>query len=564
MKENKKFKSFRSELTESEYSEVIMGQPNTSAHTDFGTHRIDYPKVMANINAMLSVISKTSSVDPMEAFNKIRCRLNIVMLDFDFNIFRNWDQGVGSFVVPVTRFGRVDGYDAMTGQVRFDGKANNPDGFKELSMVVTVDLDADSLYVVSAKLYTADELQTTDAVDSVEEETAPSRGATRKELDAEKIMDYQAAQKFYEKDMPNQIMRARLEDRKRTAAKNSVKEDIQTPARVTQSRNIVGDAVDRANDSKTDRQEKIRVRKLNKVANRHNMETRSRNTYGMGGKIVKKATMKEDVEQVDELSKGLLKRYKAAATVNADNLEKEGDRHSRNVQHGNLTPKQKKLSMKIRSRMYGKSDERRFKIGQAERKLKEDVEQVDEAGQAKLYRMRYSHGRAWRRGDKKKQDTMGVATYDKQKKEDAKDLNRTGSAFGMRVKRLAGNRKAMGYSESALIGKQKKLDANNNKRLDSQDFKLLRSKKSVKEELIGKQKKLDVNKNKRLDAEDFKALRAKRIHEMMGEKKKPPTWDSYSPTPRSGGKMSPAVEAAKKREAERKKLSSTMIIKNKR
>ena len=366
-------------------------------------------------------------------------------------------------------------------------------------MVVTVDLDADSLYVVSAKLYTADELQTTDAVDSVKEETAPSRGATRKELDAEKIMDYQAAQKHYEKDMPNQILRARLEDRKRTAAKNSVK---------------------------------------------------------------------EDVEQVNELSKGLLKRYKVAATVNADNLEKEGDRHSRNVQHGNLTSKEKKLSMKIRSRMYGKSDERRFKIAQAERKLreeteqidelskktkdayvakrgsqlssmmygsdknynsltgkkqanavkgikkamgvKEDVEQVDEAGQAKLYRMRYSHGRAWRRGDKKKQDAMGVATYDKQKKEDAKDLNRTGSAFGMRVKRLAGNRKAMGYSESALIGKQKKLDANNNKRLDSQDFKLLRSKKSVKEELIGKQKKLDVNKNKRLDAEDFKALRAKR------------------------------------------------------
>lgn len=456
MKENKKFKSFRSELTESEYSEVIMGQPNTSAHTDFGTHRIDYPKVMANINAMLSVISKTSSVDPMEAFNKIRCRLNIIMLDFDFNIFRNWDQGVGSFVVPVTRFGRVDGYDAMTGQVRFDGKANNPDGFKELSMVVTVDLDADSLYVVSAKLYIADELQTTDVVDSV----------------------------------------------------------------------------------------------------------------------------KEDVEQVNELSKGLLKRYKAAATVNADNLEKEGDYYARHLQgkmkdaemgkRDPVTPKEKKLSMKIRDRMHKKSDARREKIGQAERKLgeetessiearlhrlrklpilgqskdkntetriaditsekrehaalqaaarkavakkatmKEETEQVDEAGQAKLYRMRYSHGRAWRRGDKKKQDAMGVATYDKQKKEDAKDLNRTGSAFGMRVKRLAGNRKAMGYSESALIGKQKKLDANNNKRLDSQDFKLLRSKKSVKEELIGKQKKLDVNKNKRLDAEDFKALRAKR------------------------------------------------------
>ena len=193
-------------------------------------------------------------------------------------------------------------------------------------------------------------------------------------------------------------------------------------------------------------------------------------------KALRTAKVVEETEQVDELSKGLLKRYKAAATVNADNLEKEGDRYSRNVQHGNLTPKQKKLSMKIRSRMYGKSDERRFKIGQAERKLGEDVEQVDEAGQAKLYRMRYSHGRAMRRGDTKKKDAMGIATYDKQTKEDAKDLKRTGSAFGMRVKRLAGNRKAMGYSESTLIGKQKKLDVNKNKRLDAEDFKVLRTK----------------------------------------------------------------------------------------
>jgi hypothetical protein len=284
---------------------------------------------MANINAMLSVISKTSSVDPMEAFNKIRCRLNIVMLDFDFNIFRNWDQGVGSFVVPVTRFGRVDGYDAMTGQVRFDGKANNPDGFKELSMVVTVDLDADSLYVVSAKLYAADELQTTDAVDSVKEGTGYS-----------------------------------------------------------------------------------------------------------------------------------------------DEEVKSGKQRS-----GRPHPEARFPGWKVGKNMLTQKVKNGKKIGQAERKLGEDVEQVDEAGQAKLYRMRYSHGRAWRRGDKKKQDAMGIATYDKQKKEDAKDLNRTGSAFGMRVKRLAGNRKAMGYSESTLIGKQKKLDVNKNKRLDAGDFKALRAKR---------------------------------------------------------------------------------------
>ena len=105
-------------------------------------------------------------------------------------------------------------------------------------------------------------------------------------------------------------------------------------------------------------------------------------------------SVKEDVEQVDELSKGLLKRYKAAATVNADNLEKEGDYYARHLQgkmkdaemgkRDPVTPKEKKLSMKIRDRMHKKSDARREKIGQAERKLGEDVEQVDEAGQAKL------------------------------------------------------------------------------------------------------------------------------------------------------------------------------------
>ena len=35
-------------------------------------------------------------------------------------------------------------------------------------------------------------------------------------------------------------------------------------------------------------------------------------------------------------------------------------------------------------------------------------------------------------------------------------------------------------------------------------------KKTVKEELVGGQKKLDVNKNKRLDSQDFALLRAKK------------------------------------------------------
>ena len=80
-----------------------------------------------------------------------------------------------------------------------------------------------------------------------------------------------------------------------------VEEDYQTPDRAAQSRNIVGDAVDRANNSETDRQDKIRNRKLTKVSNRHEMERKSKKTYGMGGKIVKKATVKEEQEYTELL-----------------------------------------------------------------------------------------------------------------------------------------------------------------------------------------------------------------------------------------------------------------------
>ena len=503
MKENKKFKSFRSELTESEYSEVIMGQPNTSAHTDFGTHRIDYPKVMANINAMLSVISKTSSVDPMEAFNKIRCRLNIVMLDFDFNIFRNWNQGVGSFVVPVTRFGRVDGYDAMTGQVRFDGKANNPDGFKELSMVVTVDLDADSLYVVSAKLYAADELQTTDAVDSVKEGT----GYSDEEVKSGK---QRSGRPYPEAKFPGWKVGKNMQTQK---VKNGKKIGAaRTIAAVSEDVEQVDELSKKTKDAYVAKRGSQLSSMMYGSGKNYNSLTGKKQANAVKG-IKKAMGVKEDVEQVDEAGQAKLYRMR----YSHGRAWRRGDKKKQDAMGVATYDKQKKEDAKDLNRTgsaFGMRVKRlagnRKKMGYSESTIGEDIEQVDEAGQAKLYRMQYSHGRAWRRGDKKKQDAMGIARDNKQKKEDAKDLNRTGSAFEMRVKRLAGNRKAMGYSESTLIGKQKKLDANNNKRLDSQDFKLLRSKKSVKEELIGKQKKLDVNKNKRLDAEDFKALRAKR------------------------------------------------------
>ena len=62
----------------------------------------------------------------------------------------------------------------------------------------------------------------------------------------------------------------------------------------------------------------------------------------------------------------------------------------------------------------------------------------------------------------------------------------------------------------SLKGGQKKLDKNKNNKIDAEDFKLLRGKKTeTKESLKGGQKKLDANKNNKIDAEDFKLLKKK-------------------------------------------------------
>ena len=56
-----------------------------------------------------------------------------------------------------------------------------------------------------------------------------------------------------------------------------------------------------------------------------------------------------------------------------------------------------------------------------------------------------------------------------------------------------------------LKGDQHKIDKNKNKKIDAEDFKLLR-----KEELKGNQHEIDANNNNKVDGGDFKILRAKK------------------------------------------------------
>ena len=162
MKETKQFKAFRNTLNESEYKETLTGYPNRSLDTDVGAFKFN-AQFIANANAMLNALSKYSYLNTTDALVKIRARLNVLLLDFPWTprVWSGYAQVppsapgennavVGVFTLPLTRFGRVDGYDALTGGIRFDGRAGSQDGFQEFTLTVKVELGDDSMYRVTA------------------------------------------------------------------------------------------------------------------------------------------------------------------------------------------------------------------------------------------------------------------------------------------------------------------------------------------------------------------------------------------------------------------------------
>ena len=384
MSENKSFKAFRNELNESEYREVLTGYPNRDIHCD-GPVRFD-DAMVGRVNAMLNAISRSTYLHPSEAFVKIKSRLNILMLDFPWTPYL-WQGGdVGTVNLTVTRYGRVDGVDALTGEVRMDGKANTMDGFKEFTLVANIERAEDGLFRVTAKLQPM-------AIGVVEEDyQTPAREAEMKR----KVEKHEtAAQRGYE---------AKMTKTGKAAEKGRKQEDKHDAA----SRRLL----------KKDRKEQ-----------------ESSRTYGRGGKLVKsgsRAEVKEEIEQIDELSKATKDAYVAKR---GSQLSSMLSGHKRGKQ---LTGKQQANAVKG---------------------IKQAMGVKEAAGQE--------------------------AT----------------------AKKVVDNSKKI----KGLVGGQKRLDVNNNNRLDSQDFKMLRAKKKpMQEGLVGGQKKLDVNKNKRLDSQDFAMLRAKK------------------------------------------------------
>lgn len=483
MKEKKAFKDFRKALNESEYSEVLTGYGNRSAHKDdAGLHHLQSAGALAGINAMLATIGKGTYLDPNEAFLKMKVRLNVVQLDFAWKP-GSWDGGVGSFDIPVVQFGRVDGYDAQTGQIRFDGKANPTGGYTELNLHVDVELTPESLYVVTAKLSPSV---------PVEEEVEVAEGwkslkKTKADLNAIRASGKRVSVQHGEGDTLYRVSKAK----KAVKEEAEVTEDYQTPAREKEIERKVQKHEDIAQRGYSARMTKTgkaakRGEKLEtkhdaaslRLLKRSQKEADSPRTYGRGGKIVKRgsrAEVKEGMEQIDELSKATKDAYVAKR---GSQLSSMLSGHKRGKQ---LTGKQQANAVKGIKTAMG---------------VKEEAEQIDEAGQAKLERL----GKAY---DKARLGSRGVLNPENKKK--------LGDAyFKMREKVLDKRKKRI---EKGTFDKEKEVQArvaHNKKNYGKGVFGHVFGKKTVKEELVGGQKKLDVNKNKRLDAQDFALLRAKK------------------------------------------------------
>ena len=483
MHENKSFKAFRSTLNESEYSEVLTGYGNRSAHKDdAGLHHLQSAGALAGINAMLATIGKGTYLDPNEAFLKMKVRLNVVQLDFPWKP-GSWSGGVGSFDIPVVQFGRVDGYDAQTGEIRFDGKANPTGGYTELNLHVDVELTPESLYVVSAKL-------------------SPSVPVTE---EVEVAEDYQTDARA--KEMERKI--AKQDDR----ADRAYTTKMQSPSEKVASR-----ANKRLNKAE---------RKVNALLARDYKEYRSPRTYGRGGKLVKRgsrAEVKEEAEQIDELSKKTLGSYVRKAA--SDIAWRSADAEAHDAMMGAPGTSRSKLAKERK-----KIGQRKRGIGQAVSRLtKEEVEQIDEAGQAKLERL----GKAY---DKARIGSRGVSNPERKKE--------LGDAyFSMRDKVLDKRKKRI---EKGTFDKEKEVQArvaHNKKNYSKGVFGNVFGKKTVQEELVGGQKKLDLNKNKRLDAHDFAMLRAKK--KAVSEAKKPMIKIGLNPTKKIGYEVASIGAGGKK------------------
>jgi len=361
MSEHKRFKAFRSELNESEYKETLTGYPNRGIDTDVGAVKQD-ADTLQKINGVLAALGRYTYQHTAEAMIKIRTRLNLFMIDFPWTPWMWQSNPTGTFTLNATLFGRVDGVDGMSGNIRFDGKANPNAGMKEFALVVTVEPAEDGFYRVNAKL----QPQIAVMPEGVEH-------------DGDSI-DEMAQTPARQRDMEHAIQR----------------HDVKAQRGYEAKMNKTGKAAERGR-----KQEDKHDTAVRRLIARDTKEYESEKLYGRGGKIVK--GKRKPVKEETELDEGVV---------------------------GKVVKKAKRFGQTVSA-----------KLGIPGRN-KDIFSQID----ANLTPAEKLKDKLWIRKQAQKKPV----------KEEVVD--------------------------EALIGGQKKLDVNKNKKLDSQDFAMLRAKKKPMKE----------------------------------------------------------------------------------
>jgi hypothetical protein len=542
MSENKRFKSFRNELTESEYKEVLTGYPNRGIDNDVGPVKFDQSMLM-KVNAVLNALNRYSYQHPNEAFIKIKTRLNVFMLDFPWTPYLWNDGGMGNVALTVTRYGRVDGVDAITGEIRVDGKANNPDGFMEFTLSVQMEVGEDGLYRMTAKLMPkADVLP--ESVEQVDEsgklythlhhpkgpavvnkkgktvkvhktETAARKHAMKEEAEqidelSKKTKDAYVAKRGSQlSSMLSGHTRGKQLTGKQQAnavkgikQATGVKEEAELDEELTPARQAVIDR-EKKKASKTIMRGKTaaerdrayaRGSRINYLELVHKYGKKSDKTgspYQVDKRNLDKWRkaehgMREEVEPIEEMlkagdkvkvpHKGKMVRGRIVRHDNGGSgkAQQHGGGYVVDVgEHGSITVPSHKV-------------------------VKEAAEQIDELS-AKTKRSYYDKSV---RSSNKMRDELDSVRDEQEHK--AQDFARS-SEGQISVDSARANVRHIDGGEK-LVAREAELK----KKIKQRERGQQQAKKTVKEGLIGGQKRLDVNKNKRLDSQDFAMLRAKK------------------------------------------------------
>jgi hypothetical protein len=430
MSENKRFKEFRTQLNENEYSEVLTGYPNRSVAPS-GAIKFD-ADLMNRANAMLNAISRSTFMHPNEAFIKIKTRLNLMMLDFPWTPYLWSDAGTGNVTLTVTRYGRVDGVDALTGAIRTDGKANSPDGFMEFILSVGIDIGEDGLYRVTPQLSRKEDVVVEEEVQAEGQEL--TEGGVKGALEDYMYSLPKSAIPELKEVMKMKPGTAKMGKITRVLRKHGFTERFMG----SNPSNVVNDYFDAfygdVKEAYMPKKSTILTQKV--VKGKKVGSPRPIAKYDPKAEAERKAKeMKEEAEQIDEAGIQRLKRL-VGASYKAY-MKRDDKKHAKMAKlAGDLTNKIERAH----ARRGGASPE----VAQQDTPVDKEKGKVTRAS-SQRYQKRTAIIRKFR--------NKGTA------------------------KRIAAP-----YMSEELIGKQKKLDVNKNKRLDSQDFALLRAKKKAVKE----------------------------------------------------------------------------------